>query len=93
MRLKENVTLNFNNRISTAAIFLDTEKVFDTTWHPGLLYKLSKLQLTVKLIKLVSSCLSHRKFSVSVEGELSIPTEIDAGVPQGSVLTHTLYSL
>jgi len=37
------VTLNFN--MSTAAIFLDIEKVFDTTWHPGFLYILSKLHL------------------------------------------------
>jgi len=34
------VTLNFNNSISKAAVFLDIEKAFDTTWHPGLLYKL-----------------------------------------------------
>jgi hypothetical protein len=31
MRLTEHVTLNFNNDISTAAAFLDVEKVFDTT--------------------------------------------------------------
>jgi hypothetical protein len=72
MRLTDHVTLNFNN-ISTAAVFLDIEKAFDTTWNPGLLYKLSKLQLSVNLIKLTSSYLRHRKFRVSVEGELSTP--------------------
>jgi hypothetical protein len=41
MRLTDHVTLNFNNNMSTAAVFLDIEIVFDTTWHPGLLYKLS----------------------------------------------------
>jgi hypothetical protein len=92
MRLKEHVTLNFNN-VSTAAVFLDTERAFDTTWHPGLLYKWSKLHFSANLIKLISSYLSHRKFSVSVESELSTPKEIQAGVPQGSVLAFTLYSL
>jgi hypothetical protein len=43
MRLADHVTLNFNNNMSTAAVFLDIEKAFGTTWHPGLLYKLSKL--------------------------------------------------
>jgi hypothetical protein len=43
MRLADHVTLNFNN-MSTAVVFLDIEKAFDTTWQPGLLYKLSKLQ-------------------------------------------------
>jgi hypothetical protein len=52
MRLADHVTLNFNNNISTAAVFLDIEKAFDTTWHPGLLYKLSKLRFSNNLIKL-----------------------------------------
>jgi hypothetical protein len=40
MRLTD-VTLNFNNNISTDAVFLDIEKAFETTWQPSLLYKLS----------------------------------------------------
>jgi hypothetical protein len=31
MRLTDHVTLNFNNKMSTAAVFLDIEKAFDTT--------------------------------------------------------------
>jgi hypothetical protein len=37
--------------------------------------------------------LSQRKFRVSVEGELSTPRYMQAGVPQGSVLSPTLYNL
>jgi hypothetical protein len=48
------VTLNFNNKMSTAAVFLDIEKSFDTTWHPGLIHKLSKLEFSTSLIKLIS---------------------------------------
>jgi hypothetical protein len=33
MRLADHVTLNFNNNMSTAAVILDIEKAFDTTWH------------------------------------------------------------
>jgi hypothetical protein len=36
MRHTDHVTLNFNNNISTAAVFLDIEKAFDTAWHLGL---------------------------------------------------------
>jgi hypothetical protein len=53
MRLTDHVTLNFNNKISTAAVFLDIEKAFDTTGHHGLLYKLSKLEFSADLIKLL----------------------------------------
>jgi hypothetical protein len=69
IRIADHVTLNFNNNMSTAAVFLDIEKAFDTTW----LYKLSKLQFPTSLIKLISSFLSQRKFRVSVEGEISTP--------------------
>jgi hypothetical protein len=65
--------------MSTAAVFLDIEKALDTTWHPGLLYKLSKMHFSTSLIKLISSFLSNRKFRVSVEGEMSTPREIQAG--------------
>jgi hypothetical protein len=35
----DHVTLNFNNKMSTAAVFLDIEKAIYTTWHHVLLYK------------------------------------------------------
>jgi hypothetical protein len=78
----DHVTLNFNKNMSTAAVFLDIEKAFDTTWHLGLLYKLSKLQFSTNLIKLISSFLSQRNYRVSVEGEMSTPRYMQAGVPR-----------
>jgi hypothetical protein len=38
MRLTDYVTINLNNNMSTAAMFLDIEKAFYTIWHSGLLY-------------------------------------------------------
>jgi hypothetical protein len=73
MRLADHVTLNFRNKMSTAAVFLDIEKAFNITWHPGLLYKFSILKFSTSLIKLISSFLLERKFRVSVEGEMSAP--------------------
>jgi hypothetical protein len=79
MRLTDHVTLNFNNKMSTATVFLYIEKAFDTTRHSGLLYKLSKLKFSTSLIKLIGSFLSNRKFSVSVEGEMSTPEKCKPG--------------
>jgi hypothetical protein len=93
MRLTDHITLNFNNEMSTAAVLFDIEKAFDTLQHPGLLYKLSTMEFATKLIKLISSFLSQRKFRVSVEGEMPKPRDIEAGVPQGSILYPTLYNL
>jgi hypothetical protein len=44
MRLTDHITLNFNNNMSTSAVFLDIEKAVDTIWLPRLLYKISKLE-------------------------------------------------
>jgi hypothetical protein len=70
VRLMGHVTLNFNSNMSTAAVFLDIEKAFDTMWLISLLYKLSTLKFSISLIKLISSFLSQRKFRFSAEGEI-----------------------
>jgi hypothetical protein len=64
MRLTDHVTLNFNNKMSAAAVYLDIEKAFYTTWHHGLLYKLSKSEISANVMKLLGSFLSQRTFRV-----------------------------
>jgi hypothetical protein len=59
MRLTDHVTLNFNSNMSTAAVFLEIEKAFDTTWHFGLLYKLS--EFSTGLIKPIAYFLTNKK--------------------------------
>jgi hypothetical protein len=76
--------------MSTAAVFLDIEKAFHTTWKFGLLYKLRKLEFSTNLFKIIMSFLSQNKFSVSVEGEMPTPREMRAEVPQASALFPTL---
>jgi hypothetical protein len=70
MRLTD-ITLNCNNNMSAASLLSDIEKAYDTTWNLGLLCKLSKLKISISLIKITSPFLSQREFRVSVEGEMS----------------------
>jgi hypothetical protein len=79
--------------MSTAAVFLDIEKAFDITRQLGLLYKLSELKFSISVIKLINSFVSQRKFIVSVEDEMSTPRDIQADVPQDSVLSPTMFSI
>jgi hypothetical protein len=51
------------------------------------------LEFSTSLVRLVISFLSQSKFSVLVEGEKSAPREVQASVPQGSVLPPALYSI
>jgi hypothetical protein len=90
MRLADHVTLNFNNKMSIAAVFLDIEKAFDTTWHTGLLYMLYKLNFSTRMTKLILIHFYCNKISVSVEGKMSTSRCMKAGMPQGSVMSPTL---
>jgi hypothetical protein len=60
---------------------------------PWLAIQVIKITFSANLIKLIRSFLTHMKFRVSVEGELSTPREITVVVPQCFVLAPTLYNL
>jgi hypothetical protein len=60
------------------AELLDIQNASDTTWHLGLLYELPELKFSISLMKLISSFLSQRKLTVSVELEISTPRDIQA---------------
>jgi len=93
MGLADDVTLRVSNNMSTATVFVDIEKTFDTVWYPGLLNKLYELRFSARIIKIISSFIPNRTFRVTTGGELTTPRKIQAGVSQGSVLVLTLYSL
>jgi hypothetical protein len=60
---------------------------------PACYISCQELQFSTSLVKLIASFLTNSKFKVSVEGELSSPRKVVAGMPQGSVLAPVLYSL
>jgi hypothetical protein len=93
MRPPYHVILNFNNKISTAAVFLDIQKAFDITWHCGLLYKISTLEFSTSMISLLTLFFLKRQFRISVEGEMSTPRIMQAGVPQDSLLSPALFNM
>lgn len=73
VRLMGYVTLNFNNRMSMAAVFLNTEKAFDITWYPGL--PLNYLRWNFR--PAVFFCNEN---SVSLEGNIAMPRYVQAWV-------------
>lgn len=92
-RIEKMISHNMVNRKSTGVVLLDVEKAFDSVWHNGLLYKLHKFNLPIYLEKIIKSFLTDRVFSVCVDKKNSTLRDIPAGVPQGSILSPTLYSL
>ena len=77
----------------TFAIALDISKAFDRVWHKSLLSKLPSYGFYPSLCTFISSFLSDRSISAVVDGHCSSPKSINSGVPQGSVLSPTLFLL
>ncbi len=77
----------------TFAVALDISKAFDRVWHKALLSKLPSCGFYPALCSFLSSFLSGRSIAAVVYGHCSTSKPIDSGVPQGSVLSPTLFLL
>jgi hypothetical protein len=72
-------------------VFLDISKAFDRVWHRGLMYKLKGCGIRGKLLDWLKDYLTDRQQRVIINGEFSEWGDIEAGVPQGSVLGPLLF--
>ena len=78
-------------RFEVRSVFLDISKAFDKVWHEGVLFKLSQNRISGNLLKLLTDFLKNRKQGVTLDGQTSFWTEVNAGVPQGSILGPLLF--
>ncbi len=87
------VILSLSRFGETFAVALDISKAFDRVCHKSLLSKLPSYGFYSSLCTFVSSLLSSRSVSSVVDGYRSKLKYINSGVPQGSVLSPTLFLL
>lgn len=92
-KLTTHIRDSLSNKLSTGLISIDIEKAFDRVWHEGLIYKLIKTDTPQYLIRIISSFLANRSFQTIVNNQLSSTRLIEFGVPQGAVLSPTLYNI
>lgn len=95
LRITEHILTKWHHTwpADTGVVFLDVAKAFDKVWHNGLVYKLFLLGVPDRLVLILRDYLSNRCFRYRVEGTLSDPKPVRAGVPQGSVLAPLLFTL
>lgn len=93
VRLTEIASHGLNIKHLTGIISLDVEKAFDTVWHDGLIHKLLLQGIPFNLVKLIHSFLQNRSFRAKIGQSLSESHPLEAGVPQGSILSPLLYTL
>jgi hypothetical protein len=92
-RLSQAIIVGFNKKEYTGTVFFDLEKAFDKASHQGILSKLKKLGLNKYLINWIKQFMTDRKFRVSINNSTSNEFTITTGVPQGSCLSPTLFSI
>ena len=74
-------------------MFFDLEKAYDTAWRFGILRTIHESGLQGELPKFIRAFLANRKFKVKVGNPFSTLHNQEEGVPQGSVLSVTLFAL
>ena len=93
LRIIQEALKAFNNNELMGAILIDIEKAFDKVWHNGLLHTLDEHQIPVYLGRWIQSYLAGRYFRVRIGKIHSDIKQIEAGVPQGSVLGPVLFNI
>src|ERR1044072_9277086 len=77
----------------TWVVALGTSKAFDRVWHASLLSKPPSFGFPPSLCLLLFSFLLDRSISALVDGATSSCFSVNCGVPQGSVLSSTVFLL
>ena len=93
VRLESFIRDAFIKKEHLVAVFFDLEKAYDTTWKYGIMKDLQDLGLKGRLPSFISDFLSDRNFKVRVGSTLSDLHQQEEGVPQGSILSVTLFGI
>ena len=93
IRLESSICEAFASKQHHVTVFFDLEKAYDTAWRHGILKIIHESGLRGELPLFIKSFLRHRIFQVKVGNILSERKCQEEGVPQGSVLSVTLFAL
>ena len=91
LQLEDQIRRSQQNSQYCGVVYLDLQGAFDCVWNTGLLYKLSHCGIKGVLLKWLKSYLSNRTFRVIVDGQKSEESISNIGVPQGAVLSPSLF--
>ena len=91
IRITTAVQRGFQEKQHTVAVFLDLASAYDRVHPSALLYLVHKIGIRGNLAVFIRNFLRPRTFQVRVRTFLSSPTTKKFGIPQGSVISPTLF--
>ena len=91
--LSTDISTAFALRQHLIAIFFDIDKAYDSTWRHGILRTLYQWGFRGHLPIFIRNLLSNRSFRVRIGSTLSRKHPLENGVPQGSILSVTLFAI
>ena len=93
IKLVDNIVKNNEKEFVTVTVFLDFKRAFETVNREILLKKLKCYNFSEDTIKWFDSYLTNRRQIVKVNGIYSSELEVKCGVPQGSKISNTLFTI
>ena len=76
---------------NTLSVWIDLQKAFDKVWIDGLLLKLRRCNISGNMFKWIKSYKHNRRARIVIDNNRSKKILLRHGVPQGGVLSPTLY--
>lgn len=93
VEVTDNIRLHLDKGTPTMLVLLDLSAAFDTISHNILLRRLKECGVEGKALAWLRSFLSNRLQLVKMDSFESTTSSIDKGVPQGSILSPTLFNV
>ena len=92
-RVESDVLNAFAEGKHLVAILIDISKAYDTTWKCNILMKIYNYGIRGPLAHFIKNFLRDRQFKLKIGNTLSKVYALEEGVPQGSVLSVTLFAI
>ena len=94
LKVKNDILQSLDQNNVTVLVMLDLTAAFDTIGHKTLLHRLEDMfGIAGKPLEWMTSYLSGRYQTVTIDGKLSEPVLMNFSLPQGSVLGQKFYTM
>ncbi|KAI5752692.1 hypothetical protein M8J77_019486 [Diaphorina citri] len=93
IRLSQDIKDNFNKKETTIAVFVDFQGAYDTIWRCKLFEKMSKMGIAGNMFQWIRNFITQRFCATRYENVTSGYKQTKAGLPQGAVLSTTLFNI